>query len=83
MFSMLTPERHQLIIDYLEENDVIKIQDLTIMTDASESTIRRDLSALEEKGFLKRVHGGAAKISSIRLEPDVLRNLPKTFMKSH
>ncbi|MFB8734358.1 DeoR family transcriptional regulator [Bacillus sp. SL00103] len=48
---MLTPERHQLIIDCLEENDVIKIQDLTIMTDASESTIRRDLSALEEKDF--------------------------------
>ena len=70
MFSMLTPERHQLIIDYLEENAVIKIQDLTLMTDASESTIRRAWSALEEKGFLKRLHGGAAKI-------------PKTLMKSH
>lgn len=79
MFSLLTPERHQLIIDYLEENDVIKIQDLTIMTDASESTIRRDLSALEEKGFLKRVHGGAAKISSIRLEPDVFEKSAKNL----
>ncbi|MEN2446974.1 DeoR/GlpR family DNA-binding transcription regulator, partial [Bacillus sp. JR_15] len=78
---MLTPERHQLIIDCLEENDVIKIQDLTIMTDASESTIRRDLSALEEKGFLKRVHGGAAKISSIRLEPDVFEKSAKNLQE--
>ncbi|BBP88949.1 hypothetical protein BsIDN1_25670 [Bacillus safensis] len=78
---MLTPERHQLIIDSLEENDVIKIQDLTMMTDASESTIRRDLSALEEKGFLKRVHGGAAKISSIRLEPDVFEKSAKNLQE--
>lgn len=80
---MLTPERHQLIIDCLEENDVIKIQDLTIMTDASESTIRRDLSALEEKGFLKRVHGEQPRYQVSVLNQMYLRNLPKTFKKSH
>lgn len=81
---MLTPERHQLIIDSLEENDVIKIQDLTMMTDASESTIRRDLSALEEKGFLKRVHGGKRpRFRVFALNQMYLRNLPKTFKKSH
>ena len=74
---MLTPERHQLIIDYLEENDVIKIQDLTIMTDASESTIRRDLSALEEKAFLKEFTEEQLKYLVFVLNQMCLRNLPK------
>lgn len=60
---MLTPERHQLIIDQIEKHDVVKIQELINLTNASESTIRRDLSTLEERGFLKRVHGGAAKLA--------------------
>ena len=77
VFSMLTPERHQLIIDYLEENDVIKIQDLTIMTDASESTIRRDLSALEEKVFLKEFTEELLKYLVFVLSQMCLRNLPK------
>ncbi|MCD5478400.1 DeoR family transcriptional regulator [Lactobacillus delbrueckii subsp. bulgaricus] len=29
------------------------------MTSTSESTIRRDLSEMEDRGLLKRVHGGA------------------------
>lgn len=48
---MLTPERYQLIMDQIEKRDVVKIQELISMTNASESTIRRDLSTLEERGF--------------------------------
>ncbi|WP_187168503.1 DeoR/GlpR family DNA-binding transcription regulator, partial [Enterococcus faecium] len=76
---MLTPERHQLIIDQIEKHDVVKIQELINLTNASESTIRRDLSTLEERGFLKRVHGGAAKLSDIRLEPDMLEKSSKNL----
>ncbi|KYD04920.1 DeoR/GlpR family DNA-binding transcription regulator [Bacillus atrophaeus] len=76
---MLTPERHQLIIDQIEKYDVVKIQELINLTNASESTIRRDLSTLEERGFLKRVHGGASKLSDIRLEPDILEKSSKNL----
>ncbi|MDA7026289.1 DeoR/GlpR family DNA-binding transcription regulator [Bacillus sp. CLL-7-23] len=76
---MLTPERHQLIIDKIEQHDVVKIQYLMNLTNASESTIRRDLSTLEARGYLKRVHGGASKISDIRKEPDMLEKSSKNL----
>ncbi|WP_335872819.1 DeoR/GlpR family DNA-binding transcription regulator [Bacillus sp. 2205SS5-2] len=59
---MLTEERHQTILNALKECGTIKIQDLVELTNASESTIRRDLSQLEQERFLKRVHGGASKL---------------------
>ncbi|AZJ44871.1 DeoR/GlpR family DNA-binding transcription regulator [Bacillus velezensis] len=76
---MLTPERYQLIMDQIEKRDVVKIQELISMTNASESTIRRDLSTLEEHGFLKRVHGGASKLSNSRQEPDMLEKSSKNL----
>lgn len=57
---MLTPERHQIIIDLLKEKGIVKLHELVEVTSSSESTIRRDLSQLEEEKKLKRVHGGAA-----------------------
>ncbi|WP_416654497.1 DeoR/GlpR family DNA-binding transcription regulator [Bacillus amyloliquefaciens] len=76
---MLTPERYQLIIDQIEKRDVVKIQELISLTNASESTIRRDLSTLEERGFLKRVHGGASKLSNSRQEPDMIEKSSKNL----
>lgn len=60
--NMLTPERHQLILKILKEQNTVKIQDLVDLTNSSESTIRRDLTQLEEEKFLKRIHGGAARL---------------------
>ena len=68
---MLTPERHHLIIQLLKENNSVKIQDLVELTNSSESTIRRDLSQLEQGKFLKRVHGGAARLQGKLLEPSM------------
>jgi DeoR family transcriptional regulator, fructose operon transcriptional repressor len=57
---MLTPERHRIILELLEERTVVKLNEFVEATDSSESTIRRDLSQLEEAKKLKRVHGGAS-----------------------
>ncbi|MCM2591426.1 DeoR/GlpR family DNA-binding transcription regulator [Rossellomorea marisflavi] len=59
---MLTDERHRIILDLLKDKETIKIQEIVDMTDASESTIRRDLTQLEQEKFLKRVHGGASRL---------------------
>lgn len=59
---MLTPERHQLILKILKDKNTVKIQELVDLTNSSESTIRRDLTQLEEEKFLKRIHGGAARL---------------------
>lgn len=57
---MLTPERHQLILETVKKHHTIKIKHLVEQTGASESTIRRDLDQLEQKGQLQRIHGGAS-----------------------
>jgi DeoR family fructose operon transcriptional repressor len=76
---MLTPERQQKIIQLLHQNDVVKIQELVDLTGASESTIRRDLSQLEEENKLKRVHGGAAKLHQKGEEPSILEKSSKNL----
>ncbi|WP_409254135.1 DeoR/GlpR family DNA-binding transcription regulator [Bacillus sp. SCS-153A] len=73
---MLTPERQQIILSLLEEKGVVKLQELIEKTDASESTIRRDLIQLEDEKKLKRVHGGAALLQGKRNEPSMTE---KTF----
>lgn len=56
---MLTNERHDYILRLLDEKRTVKLQDLVEKTDASESTLRRDLTELENMGKLERVFGGA------------------------
>lgn len=69
---MLTEERQQLILTLINEKEVVKIQELTDTTGASESTVRRDLKELEEAGLLRRVHGGAAHVTRKRVEPTMI-----------
>jgi DeoR/GlpR family transcriptional regulator of sugar metabolism len=57
--NMLCSERHKQILNYLESHNSVSVQELSKSLFASASTIRRDLSELEEMGFLQRVHGGA------------------------
>lgn len=59
---MLTQTRHQLILAELEQAHVVSLQDLMAKLSVSESTIRRDLSQLEEAGRLVRVRGGAKRV---------------------
>jgi len=56
---MLTNERHEIILTLLAEKQTVKIIDLMEATAASESTIRRDLTELENIHKLERIHGGA------------------------
>ncbi len=74
---MLTPERHQMILSLLKEKDVVRIQEIVEATGASESTIRRDLSELEEMRLLKRVHGGASSVQNKIEEPSVVEKAVK------
>ncbi|WP_093213211.1 DeoR/GlpR family DNA-binding transcription regulator [Sediminibacillus albus] len=76
---MLTPERHQLILQRLAKQGTVNIQDLVRLTKSSESTIRRDLSELESLDKLVRVHGGAATKQSISQE----LSFPEKTTKNH
>jgi DeoR/GlpR family transcriptional regulator of sugar metabolism len=51
--------RQRKIRELLETEEFLDMGRLTSVLEASESTIRRDLAALENEGVLKRVYGGA------------------------
>ncbi|CDI12202.1 DeoR/GlpR family DNA-binding transcription regulator [Agrobacterium pusense] len=61
-------QRHQIIISALRDRSVLTVQHIIDLTDASEATARRDIAALERRGSLKRVRGGAVGQPHTQLE---------------
>ena len=47
------------IMSLLKEQRTATLEELSTITQASVSTLRRDLNELEEENALRRVHGGA------------------------
>lgn len=62
---MLKTERQNQIYSLLMEKGVVSVKELSEKLFISESSIRRDLAVLEEKGFVKRSYGGAQIINSV------------------
>lgn len=56
---MFIEERHQAILDMLAANGSITNQEIQDRFGISYDSAKRDLRILEEKGLLKRTHGGA------------------------
>lgn len=65
---MLKSERKQLIMAKLKRDKFVSLDVLTKMLATSESTVRRDLDALESELLLRRVHGGAELPASLQEE---------------
>lgn len=78
---MLTNERHDFILNLLEEKRTVKLQELVEKTDASESTLRRDLTELENMGKLERVFGGAILPSRNLQEPSIADKSTRNLME--
>ena len=55
----LADQRQKLILNLLAERGQCRTRELADAMHTSEMTIRRDLQELEERGVLRRVHGGA------------------------
>lgn len=56
-------ERHQLILQKLQDNGRVNVQELSAQMKVSEVTIRKDLKLLEDKNLLFRTHGGGSKVN--------------------
>lgn len=61
---MLTEKRYEIILSLLEERKSITVPELKELLKTSESTIRRDLTALDQAGRLVKVFGGAVLTES-------------------
>lgn len=74
---MLTEKRHEVILKLLEEQKSVTVTELKEVLQTSESTIRRDLAALDEIGKLIKVFGGAVarEASFTSAEPSVAQKV--------
>lgn len=68
-----------MILALLKQKGVVKLQELVQATDSSESTIRRDLSELEQRHLLKRIHGGATLLQTKGTEPSISEKSAKNL----
>ena len=71
MDDFITGDKNQVvrrkeIMNLLQDHDEIRVLDLCEMFAVSSVTIRKDLEMLEKRGLLKRVHGGAHKVSQVQ-----------------
>ena len=56
---MLSQQRQQHIFDLIRARKTVLVTELSEQLQISLSTVRRDLSEMEEQGLIERVHGGA------------------------
>lgn len=57
--------RHKQILDLLRSQEAVEVEDLAERFGLTTQTIRQDLRDLDERGLLKRTHGGARRLASV------------------
>lgn len=60
--------RFEKIIKLLEENDFVKVDEISKILNISLATVRRDLTELEKRGLIKRLRGAAKIINNLNAE---------------
>lgn len=76
---MLTEERQEEIVRLVNSSGAVSVQDLVNYLNISESTVRRDLFALDQEGKLKRVHGGATTVQNCLAYEADMENLQDKY----
>jgi len=74
---MFKEERQQHIIEELKEHGSVNVLILKEKYQVSAMTIRRDLVALEDRGLIERIHGGALLSAETRnrIEPPIIERM--------
>ncbi len=68
---MYAEERRRDIQEFARRDGRVEVADLAERFEVTSETIRRDLTDLERRGVLRRVHGGAIPVERLRSEPAV------------
>src|SRR5437762_12721265 len=66
---MLAEPRRRRLLDVITRQGYATLDELVRVLGVSESTIRRDLEALDLAGSIKRTHGWAVYAGEVRLMP--------------
>lgn len=62
---MFHKERHDMIVEYVQERGRASVSELAEHFDVTEDCIRKDLKQLDGQGAIERVYGGAISASSV------------------
>jgi DeoR family fructose operon transcriptional repressor len=80
---MYAEERHAAIVTRARAAGRVEVAELAEVFDVTPETVRRDLTALERAGLLRRVHGGAILVDLFGFEPALaVRESVQTSEKS-
>lgn len=71
-------ERRRRILEIVRTDGRARVRDLAILIGVTETTIRKDISELDQARLLRRIHGGALSIDDSR-EPDVAERIEKNL----
>ncbi len=72
---MLAPERQSRILKELQRYEAVRVTDLAAALGVSEMTVRRDIEALDGRGLLRKIHGGATRLARLSaVEPGFASN---------
>ncbi len=63
--------RHQVILENLHARGQVSANGLAEQLGVTHETVRKDLLLLQERGLLRRVHGGAVPVEPVAHEPPV------------
>jgi DeoR/GlpR family transcriptional regulator of sugar metabolism len=74
---MLKSARQTRIRQLVEANGHVSVNELNLLLEVSEATIRRDLDALAQSGWVRRTHGGAVRVTRAGKEPPILQRQVK------
>lgn len=75
---MLAPERQSRILKELQLHEAVRVAEIAATFNVSEMTIRRDIESLDQSGLVRKIHGGAMRLSRLSsLEPGFLLNVDK------
>lgn len=69
MVPTLAAERRDAIVGLVAQHQAVRVVELASRFGVDASTIRRDLTILDEQGRLQRVHGGAVALTGERPAP--------------
>ncbi len=77
---MYAEERQRTIVNLALRHDRVSVTELASRFDVTTETIRRDLDALDTRGILRRVHGGAVVAEKVALSEPTLSEREPAFV---
>lgn len=78
---MLSYERREEIINYLNEHKSATVEELSKKIFCSPSTVRRDLNLLQEEGQVRRTRGGVILVEKDNYDPPYSSRIIDSFQK--